>query len=143
MTGKSKRELLAALRPSYLRASKAEKGRILDQFVLATRYHRKYAIHLLKHGPPKPACRPRAGNSPYGIMVVQALTHIWEQSGYLCGKRLHAFLPLWIEASERTGNLSLDPKITHISGFTTCHCSSVRSIGSASVLVLRPILHHF
>jgi hypothetical protein len=114
MTGKSKRELLAALHPSYLRASKAEKGRILDQFVLATRYHRKYAIHLLKHGPPKPARRPHVGRSPYGIIVVQALTHIWEQSGYLCGKRLHAFLPLWIEALERTGHLSLEPKVTHL-----------------------------
>jgi len=94
MTGKSKRELLLALRPSYLRANKAEKGRILDQFVLATGYHRKYAIHLLKHGPPQPARRSRTGHTPYDIVVVQALTHIREQSGYLCGKRLHAFLPL-------------------------------------------------
>lgn len=108
MTRKSKHELLAALRPAYRRASKAEKGRILDQFVLATGYHRKYAIELLKHGPPQPASRPRAGHSPYGIIVVQALTYIWEQSGYLCGKRLHAFLPLWIKALERTGNLSLE-----------------------------------
>jgi len=114
MTGESKRELLLALRPSYLRASKAEKGRILDQFVLATGYHRKYAIHLLKHGPPQPARRPRAGRSRYGVIVVQALTHIWEQSGYLCGKRLHAFLPLWIAALERSGNLSLEPRVTQL-----------------------------
>lgn len=114
MTGKSKRELLLALRPSYLRANKTEKGRILDQFVLATGYHRKYAIHLLKHGPPKPARRPRIGHTPYGIIVVQALTHIWEQSGFLCGKRLHAFLPLWIKALERSGNLSLEPKIVQL-----------------------------
>ena len=66
MTGKSRRELLAALRPSYLRANKSEKGQILDQFVLATGYHRKYAFHLLKHGPPKPARRPRTGHSPSG-----------------------------------------------------------------------------
>lgn len=32
---------------------------------------------------------------------------------------------------------------TGISGSTTCHCSSVRSIGSASLFALRPILHHF
>jgi hypothetical protein len=114
MTGKGKRELLAALRPSYLRANRSEKGRMLDQFVLATGYHRKYAIHLLKHGPPKPTRQPRTGHSPYGIIVVQALTHIWEQSGYLCGRRLHAFLPLWIEALERTDNLSLDPQVTQL-----------------------------
>lgn len=114
MTRKSKWELLVALRPCYRRASKAEKGRILDQFVLATGYHRKYAIRLLKHGPPKPPDQPRVGHTPYGIIVVQALTHIWEQSGYLCGKRLHAFLPLWIQALERTGNLSLEPQIVQL-----------------------------
>jgi hypothetical protein len=114
MTRKSRRELLLALRPRYLRAGKAEKGRILDQFVLATGYHRKYAIHLLKHGPPRVERRPHAGHTPYGILVVQALTRIWEQSGCLCGKRLHAFLPLWIEALERTGNLSLDPRVKQL-----------------------------
>jgi hypothetical protein len=37
----SRRELLAALHPRYRRASKAEKGQILDGFVAATGYHRK------------------------------------------------------------------------------------------------------
>jgi hypothetical protein len=114
MTRESKWELLAALRPAYRRASKAEKGRILDQFVLATGYHRKYAIRLLKHGPRKPADRARVGHTPYGIIVVQALTRIWEQSGYLCGKRLHAFLPLWIKALQRTGDLSLEPRVVQL-----------------------------
>lgn len=114
MTRKSKHELARALGPSYRRASKAEKGRILDQFVLATGYNRKYAGRLLKHGPPEPADQPRVGHTPYGIIVVQALTRIWELSGRLCGKRLHAFLPLWIEAMERTGNLSLEPWVVQL-----------------------------
>jgi len=50
MTSKSKRELLEAIRPRYLRVSKAAKERILDEFCAATGYHRKYAIRLLKHG---------------------------------------------------------------------------------------------
>jgi hypothetical protein len=40
VAGKSKRELLVAPRPSYLRASKSEKGQILDRFALATGCHR-------------------------------------------------------------------------------------------------------
>jgi hypothetical protein len=52
MTSKSKRELLEAVRPRYLRANKSEKAHILDEFCAATGYHRKYAIRLLKHGPP-------------------------------------------------------------------------------------------
>jgi hypothetical protein len=114
MTRESKHDLAAALRPTYRRASKAEKGRILNQFVLATGYHRKYAMGLLKHGPPKRRDRSRVGHTPYGIIVVQALTHIWEQSGYLCGKRLHPFLPLWIEAMERTGHQSYEPEVVQL-----------------------------
>jgi len=114
MTRESKHELSAALRSAYRRASKAEKGRILDQFVLVTGYHRKYASSLLKHGPPKRVDRPRVGHTPYGIIVVQALTAIWERSGHLCGKRLHAFLPLWIEALERSGNLSYEPQVVEL-----------------------------
>jgi hypothetical protein len=54
MTSKSKRELLDAIRPRYLRAKKAGKELMLDEFCAATHYHRKYAIRLLKHGPKPP-----------------------------------------------------------------------------------------
>ena len=42
---------------------------------------------------------------------MHALTTIWKQSGQLCGNRLHAFLPLWLEALERTGELALAPEV--------------------------------
>lgn len=111
MTGASKRDLLLALRPRYRHADKAEKGRILEQFVVATGYHRKYAITLLKHGPLRPRSRSRVGHTRYGAAVVAALTTLWKQSGQLCGKRLHAFVPLWLAALERTGELSLTPEV--------------------------------
>jgi hypothetical protein len=107
----SRRELLAALRPRYRRASKAEKGVILDEFVAATGYHRKYAIHLLWHGPPPPASRPRRGHTPYGPAVVRALTQLWQLSGQLCAKRLQPFLPTLLDALERAGELNLPPAL--------------------------------
>jgi hypothetical protein len=103
----SKRELLAALHPRYRRASKAEKGQILDEFVAATGYHRKYAIALLGHGPRLAPRQPRRGHTPYGPAVVRLLTQLWELSGYLCAKRLQPFLPTLLEALERAGELSL------------------------------------
>ena len=60
MSQRSKREMIEAIRPRYLKADKAEKEQILDEFVATTGYHRKYAIRLLKHGP-KPRGLKKAG----------------------------------------------------------------------------------
>ena len=40
----SKRELLQAIRPRYLEVNKAGKTWMLDEFIAATGYPRKYAI---------------------------------------------------------------------------------------------------
>ncbi len=110
MTNQGKRELLRAVRPRYLKASKAQKSRILDEFIAATRYHRKYAIHLLLHGPPRRSKTKRGRRLTYGPDVVAALAQVWEVSGHLCGKRLNPFLPDLVEALERYGELRLAPE---------------------------------
>lgn len=110
MTNHGKRELLKAVHPRYLTASKSQKGRILDEFVAATGYHRKYAIHLLLHGPPKRSKTKRGRRLTYGPDVVAALAQVWEVSGHLCGKRLHPFLPELVEVLERHRELRLAPE---------------------------------
>jgi hypothetical protein len=110
MTNQGKRELLKAVRPRYLKASRAQKSRILDEFVAATRYHRKYAIHLLLHVPPRRSKKKRGRRLTYGPDVVAALAQAWEVSGRLCGKRLHPFLPDLVEALERHSELQLAPE---------------------------------
>lgn len=110
MTKQGRRELLKAVRPRYLKASKARKGRILDEFTAATGYHRKYATHLLVHGPPKRPKQKRGRRLTYGPDVIAALAQLWEISGHLCGKRLHPFLPDLVEALERHGELRLAPE---------------------------------
>src|SRR5512139_2456361 len=49
MSLKSKNELLEVVRPRYLKASKTEKQKILEEFTSATGYHRKHAIRVLKN----------------------------------------------------------------------------------------------
>lgn len=115
MTLQAKRELLAAVRPRYRKAHKAEKSRILDEFVANTGYHRKHAIRLLKHGPPPRRAMPRRPRrSPYrDPEVVRGLVFIWKTCDYICSRRLQPHLPEMIAAAmpwNATVNWSCRPK---------------------------------
>jgi len=111
MTNTAKRELLAATRPRYRRANRAEKTRILAEFVANTGYHPKYAIRVLGQPLPPRTHTPRKPHLTYGPAVVRALVQLWELSGRLCSDRLHAFLPVWIQALETHGELVLPPEV--------------------------------
>lgn len=107
MSQRSKRELVEAIHPRYLKADRIGKEQILDEFVAATGYHRKYAIRILKHGP-KPKGRKKVGRrKTYQGEVVQVLEQIWEICGRICSKRLQPFLPEIVTVLERCHELKL------------------------------------
>ena len=106
----TQKELLAAIGSRYRAASRREKGRILDEFVATTGYHRKQAIRALRSG--APSAPPRAArNRLYDDAVKQALIVLWEASDRLCGKRLKASIPILISAMERHSHLDLHPSV--------------------------------
>lgn len=108
MSLKSKRELAEEVRPRYLKARKAEKQRILDEFTSATGYHRKHAIRVLKNGVAKSRKRERSGyKTIYHGEVVAVLEQVWEIYGHLCSKRLQPFLPEAIRVLERCEEIEL------------------------------------
>jgi hypothetical protein len=108
MSQRSKRELLEVIQPRYLKARRSEKKTILDEFVAATGYHRKYATRLLKHGRPRRRSGKKHGLAKvYQGAVVTALEQIWEICGRICSKRLHPFLPEMVKVLERCGELQL------------------------------------
>jgi hypothetical protein len=107
MSQRSKRELLEAIRPRYLKAKRSEKKIILDEFVAATSYHRKYANRILKHGRPQQIGKRNGLPKVYEGEVVVALEQIWEVCGRICSKRLHPFLPEMVKVLERCGELQL------------------------------------
>lgn len=84
MSLKSKRELLVVVRPRYLKASKSEKQKILDELTCATGYNRKHAIRVLKNQV-QVQKRLKRKTKTYKIIysgeVVQVLEQIWE----ICG----------------------------------------------------------
>jgi hypothetical protein len=108
MSLNSKRELVEVVRPRYLKANKAGKQKILDEFTSATGYHRKYAIRLLKNRVQKlPQSRRTGYKTIYAGEVVQALERIWEIYGRICSKRLQPFLPEGIRVLERCHEIEL------------------------------------
>lgn len=107
MSQRSKREMIEAIRPRYLKANKAGKAQILDEFIATTGYHRKYAIRILKHGA-KPKRLKKAGRRKiYQGEVVHVLEQIWEICGRICSKRLQPFLPEMVVVLERCHEMHL------------------------------------
>jgi hypothetical protein len=104
----AKRELLVQVAARYRDATGQQKSHILDEFVAATGYARKYAIHLLTQPelpPVQPLTRPRPRH--YGPEVQAALELAWTAANEVCAKRLVPFLPDLVAALERHGHLSL------------------------------------
>ncbi len=92
----------------YRKATKKEKGKILDEFISLTNYHRTYASYLLSSHKKK---RVRSTKNPdivyeaditkkmkrrrekyYDIDVFKALKKIWVIENCICGKRLAPFM---------------------------------------------------
>jgi hypothetical protein len=111
MSQRSKRELLETIRPRYLKANKAGKGQILDEFVVTTGYHRKYALRVLKHGRKAKGLRKKGRRKEYQGEVVTVLKHIWEICGRICSKRLKPFMPEIVAVLERHNELSLSAEV--------------------------------
>ncbi len=107
MSFQAKRELLAQVAPRYQHATYFHKSQILDEFVAATGYARKYAIRLLSQPGPPPAPIKRPRQRRYGPAVQDALLTAWAAANFICAKRLVPFLPELVPSLERHGHLQL------------------------------------
>jgi hypothetical protein len=106
------REYAAVQRERYLRATRAEKRRLLDEVVAVTHIHRKAAIRLLRRAPrsrptPGPGGRPRA----YGPAVATAAELLWQAVGRIGPHRLHPFVPELLERLIQCDALSPSPAV--------------------------------
>ena len=106
MSASSRDELLVVIRPQYLESGLAEKKALLDSFVDATGYSRKYAIALLSKGLTGNEQR-RDRKKKYDQKVLAALIKLWKVANQICSKRFIPFLPHLIKSMERSGHLDL------------------------------------
>lgn len=108
MSVETRRELLLRTCLRYRQAKWREKRRILDEFVAASGYNRKYALNLLNHPPVmKTDNKPRHRERHYKEAVKEALVAVWKAANCICSKRLVPFLPEFVGAMERFGHLSI------------------------------------
>ncbi len=116
VTRESKHELAEAMRARYCAGGRKEKGRLLDELVELTGYHRKHALRVLRHGRKGGGQGRRRGGRGvvYGPAVLAALEVAQDAMGWICGKRLAPFLPELVPALEREGALCLDPAVREV-----------------------------
>lgn len=110
----ARRELVSSISARYQAAARKDKKTILDEFIVATGYHRKYAISLLKHSASASASdkkKPRSRKRTYSEEVKQPLTMLWLAANRLCSKRLVPFLPEFLATLERFGHLRLSQEV--------------------------------
>jgi len=93
VTRRSIIEYAEELKKRYFRASKEEKGKMLDEFTQVTGLHRKAAIRLLNRVV-ESSGKGRSGRPrKYDSEVIDSLKAVWEASDRLCSKRLKPFMP--------------------------------------------------
>src|SRR5580658_7770664 len=110
MSANSRDELLVAIRPQYLESSLLEKKALLDNFVAATGYCRKYATTLLSKGATRVEKRKERAKK-YDEEVLEALIVVWKATNQICSKRLIPFLPSMINSMEKCGHLELSCEV--------------------------------
>jgi len=96
----------------YVRATKKQRGAMLDELCALTGYNRSYAARRLRaraRGPAPPQ-RKRLRSRTYSAELLPALRKIWATLDRVCGKRLAAVMAATIEALERHGELDLTPE---------------------------------
>ena len=116
----------------YTRASKKEKGKILDDLIDLTGYNRSYAatvlrqaaitkkktvrcgkttVTLVEDGRMKRKKRARKRPRKYDKDVLKPLKKIWDIFDCICGKRLAPYLPEAIPVLERFKEIELDDEV--------------------------------
>ncbi len=102
------REYVARQQERYHKATRAEKGRILEEVVAVTDYHRKSAIRLLsgrrRRGRGGQVGRP----AEYGPRIAAAARVVHEAAGGIGAKRLQPFVGELAARLEEFGEMKID-----------------------------------
>jgi hypothetical protein len=97
MTRQEKQAYFDAIYKRYRKATRVDKGKILDEFCAICHYQRKYAIRKLNQSPTKRNKRKPGRRTVYQHPeILSVIKAIWFATVQMCGKRLVAAIPLWL-----------------------------------------------
>jgi hypothetical protein len=106
----SRAEVTAKYAKAYVKASKKDKGLILDQVMSVTGWSRDNARRRLAEAvrrPPGTGRRPRKPRTPkYSYDALKVLQRVWAASGGQCGKYLAASMRLQLDGLQRHDELA-------------------------------------
>lgn len=106
MTREAIRQYIARQRERYLRTERRERGRILDEIVEVTGYHRKSVLRLLAAKKRRRSSRSavrRGRPVVYGPEVAAAAVRAGEAAGWIGARRLHPFVGEIVERLREFG----------------------------------------
>ena len=108
---RAKSQLTKVVKERYMRASKKEKGKILDEYCANTGYNRKYAIYKIRNFIPPPPGRPkkktRLRRRIYDSEVKKALIFIWKTLNFISSHRLKPFIKEILPILKEKGYLDI------------------------------------
>lgn len=112
----TKHELAKDILQRYLRSSKEEKKKILDEFCATTGYERKYAITKLKKLQLTPRLKEnvagkheRIRERKYDGYVETVVEQIYEVLGGIGSRRIHPYMGAILDKGIRFGHIKIDP----------------------------------
>jgi len=110
MDMKSRTQYLRVLQEKYFKASKKEKGKIVDEYCRNTGQNRKYVIRKINSEIPEQKVRRRR-RWIYDGEVIVALVRVWEIFDFPCGQRLAPLLKEMVPRLRALGELRCSDEV--------------------------------
>lgn len=101
MSKRRREKLVNRIHIRDLTTDRTKKGRIFDEVVTTTVYHRKHTIRLLKRGPSLTRYKRWVWKRTCSGETVRQLVFVWKVVRWISGKHPQPFLPKLVAALER------------------------------------------
>jgi len=110
----SRLEYLKTIKERYLKSSKKEKGKLLDEYTRNTKQSRKYAIRKLQPRVSLKQKERKKRKCVYDKETVYYLTKIWEVMDCPCGQRLEPELPSLVDILRKHRELNISDGMANL-----------------------------